>query len=153
MTDTEKDGAGKGSALATKDDSPLTSEHGRTEIADGVVAKIAGLASREVGGVHDLGGSAARKIGSVTQAVGIGDERTQGVAVEVGEKQAAVDLKIVIDYGESIPRVADSVRANIKKRIEAITGLEVTEVNIEVNDLYFPGDDEDQGASERTRVE
>jgi uncharacterized alkaline shock family protein YloU len=106
------------------------------------VTKVAGIAAREVPGVHALGGGAARAIGSVTQKVGLGDARTQGVSVEAGETEAAVDLTIVIDYGESIPRVADAVRDQIIKRVEGITGLKVIEVNITVNDLYFPGEDE-----------
>jgi uncharacterized alkaline shock family protein YloU len=78
----------------------------------------------------------------MTQRVGIGDERTQGVNVEVGEREAAVDLTVVIDYGESIPLVAQQVRDNVIKRIEGISGLSVTEVNVNVDDLYFPGDEE-----------
>jgi uncharacterized alkaline shock family protein YloU len=120
----------------------LHSELGQTTIGEGVVTRVAGLAAREVPGVHDLGGGAARAIGSVTQRVGLGDPRTQGVSVESGEREAAVDLTLVIDYGESIPRVAEAVRSQIIKRVEFITGLSVTEVNITVNDLYFPGDDE-----------
>jgi uncharacterized alkaline shock family protein YloU len=77
------------------------------------------------------------------------DERSQGVSVEVGEREAAVDLTIVVEYGESIPRVSQAVRDNVIKRIEGITGLSVTEVNIAVDDLYFPGDD----VAEPTRVE
>jgi uncharacterized alkaline shock family protein YloU len=61
--------------------------------------------------------------------------------VEVGEREAAVDLTLVIEYGESIPQVSDAVRENVIKRIEGITGLSVAEVNIAVNDLHFPGDD------------
>ena len=121
---------------------PLQTELGQTTIGEGVVTRVAGLAAREVPGVHDLGGSTARAIGSVTQKVGLSDARTQGVSVETGEKEAAIDLTLVIDYGESIPRVADAVRSQIIKRVEGITGLSVTEVNITVNDLYFPGDDE-----------
>jgi uncharacterized alkaline shock family protein YloU len=120
---------------------PLQTELGQTTIGEGVVSRVAGLAAREVPGVHDLGGGAARAIGSVTQKVGLGDVRTQGVSVETGEKEAAVDLTLVIDYGESIPRTADAVRSQVIKRVEGITGLSVTEVNITVNDLYFPGDD------------
>ena len=120
---------------------PLQSSRGQTTIGEGVVTKVAGLAAREVPGVHDLGGGAARAIGSVTQKVGLGDSMP-GVSVESGEKEAAVDLTIVIDYGESIPRVADAVRNQVIKRVEGITGLQVIEVNITVNDLYFPGDDE-----------
>ena len=120
----------------------LVSDRGQTTIGEGVVTKVAGLAAREVPGVHDLGGGAARAIGNVTQKVGLGDVTNPGVSVESGETEAAVDLTIVIDYGESIPRTADAVRSQIIKRVEGITGLTVTEVNITVNDLYFPGDDE-----------
>jgi len=125
------------------------SDGGSTNIADAVVTKIAGIAAREVPGVHDLGGGAARAMGSMTQRVGLGDERTQGVSVEVGEREAAVDLTLVVDYGESIPQVAEAIRSNIVKRVEGITGLSVTEVNISVNDLYFPGDD-DRSTEEQT---
>jgi uncharacterized alkaline shock family protein YloU len=122
----------------------LQSDRGQTTIGEGVVTKVAGLAAREVPGVHDLGGGTARAIGNVTQMVGLGDG-TPGVSVECGEKEAAVDLTIVIDYGESIPRVAEAVRNQVIKRVEGITGLQVIEVNITINDLYFPGDDEPAG--------
>jgi len=124
------------------DDGPLHSELGHTTIGEGVVTKVAGLAAREVRGVHDLGGTAARAVGSMTEKVGLGDAFNQGVSVESGETEAAVELSLVIDYGESIPRVADAVRSQVIKRVEGITGLTVIEVNITVNDLYFPGDDE-----------
>lgn len=120
---------------------PLQSERGNTTIADAVVTKVAGIAAREVRGVHELGGGVSRALGSVTQRVGIGDERSQGVSVEVGEREAAVDLTLIVDFGESIPRVSQAVRDNVVKRIEGITGLSVTEVNVVVNDLYFPGDE------------
>ena len=120
----------------------LQSERGNTTIADAVVTKVAGIATREVRGVHQLGGGVSRALGSVTQRVGIGDERSQGVSVEVGEREAAVDITVVLDFGESIPQVSEAIRENVIKRIEGITGLSATEVNVTVNDLYFPGDDE-----------
>lgn len=126
------------------DRGPLHSERGNTTIADAVVAKVAGIATREVAGVYDLGSGPARAMGAVTQRVGIGDDRSQGVTVEVGEHEAAVDLTVVIDYGESIPHVANSIRENVIKRLEGITGLRATEVNVTVNDLYFPGDEQQQ---------
>ena len=132
----------------------LSSELGSTTIADAVVTKIASIAAREVGGVHDLGGGTARTIGGITRSVGIGgiglDERMQGVGVEVGEREAAVDLTVVVEYGESIPEIAKTLRENITRRIEGMTGLTVTEVNVVVNDLYFPGD---EAAAEPARVE
>jgi uncharacterized alkaline shock family protein YloU len=128
------EGGAPGSALQTG--------RGQTTIDDVVVTKVAGVAAREVRGVHNLGGGVSRALGAVTQRVGVGDERTQGVSVEVGEREAAVDLTVVIDYGESIPHVSQAIRDNIIKRIEGITGLSVTEVNVTVNDLYFPGDEQ-----------
>lgn len=121
----------------------LQTEKGHTTIADPVVTKVAGIAAREVGGVHRLGGGVARALGAVAQRLPVGDTASQGVSVEVGEREAAVDLTVVVDYGESIPRVAQEVRDNVIRRIEGICGLSVTEVNVAVNDLYMPGDDED----------
>ncbi len=138
-------------AMSRRGNEPLSSELGSTTIADAVVTKIASIAAREVRGVHDLGGGTARAIGGMTRSVGIGvDERMQGVAVELGEREAAVDLTVVVEYGESIPQIAKTLRENITRRIEGMTGLKVTEVNIAVNDLYFPGD---ETAAEPARVE
>lgn len=136
-------GSGGGSALQT--------ERGATTIADVVVTKVAGIATREVPGVHDLGGGAQRAFGAVTRSVGIGDERSQGVAVDVGEREAAVDLTVVIDYGESVPDVTQKIRDNVIRRIEGICGLSVTEVNVAVNDLWFPGDDDQDGDESRVQ--
>jgi uncharacterized alkaline shock family protein YloU len=142
-----------GSALTRRGETTgvLQTDKGATTIADAVVTKVASIASREVGGVYELGGGAARAVGSVAQRVGLGDQRTQGVSVEVGEKEAAVDLTIVVEYGESIPKLTQQIRDNVTRRIEGITGLVVTEVNVTVNDLHFPGDD--QPDDELSRVQ
>jgi len=121
----------------------LQTEKGQTTIADPVVTKVAGIAAREVGGVYQLGGGVSRALGAVTQRLPGQDSSTQGVSVEVGEKEAAVDLTVVIEYGESIPRVAQQIRDNVVRRIEGICGLSVTEVNVAVNDLHLPSDDQD----------
>ena len=117
----------------------LDTEHGKTTIADVVVSKIAGIAAREVPGVHELvtqgvGGTMTGFAQRVTGA----DTRSQGVNVEVGDREAAIDLRLTVDYGVSIPQVAEAVRRNIMGRLEAMTGLIVKEVNIDVADLYFP---------------
>lgn len=125
----------------------LQTEKGQTTIADPVVTKVAGLAAREVGGVYQLGGGVSRALGAVTQRLPGQDSSTQGVSVEVGEKEAAVDLTVVVEYGESIPRVAQQIRENVVRRIEGITGLSVTEVNVAVNDLHLPSDDQDDEPS------
>jgi uncharacterized alkaline shock family protein YloU len=141
--------ASQGSGLARRGETAgvLQTEKGATTIADAVVTKVASIATREVGGVYELGGGAARAVGSVAQRVGIGDQRTQGVSVEVGEKEAAIDLTIVVEYGESIPKLSQQIRENVTRRIEGITGLVVTEVNVTVNDLHFPGDEQDDEPS------
>lgn len=159
MPETEKQSASSQSAgegaksteVAQRGSEPLSSDRGSTTIADSVVSKIAGIAVREVAGVYDVGGGAGRAVGSVTQRVGIGDSRTQGVSVEVGEREAAADVKVVVEYGESIPRVAKEIRDNVVRRVEGMTGLSVTEVNVEINDMHFPGDEDEDSDSSRVQ--
>lgn len=126
---------------------------GNTTISDSAVAKITGIAAREVPGVYAMGGGTARAFGAVRGMVG-GDKGniTQGVSVEVGERQAAVDLDIVVDYGVSIPDLASAVRRNTIEAVERMCGLEVTEVNIRVDDVHMPDDDK-QSPAEGSRVE
>ncbi|MFD6093294.1 Asp23/Gls24 family envelope stress response protein [Oerskovia sp. NPDC060338] len=127
--------------------SALASEHGSTTIADQVVAKIAGIATRNVKGVYAVGGGAARAFGAIREYIpGSGSDTTSGVHVEVGERQAAVDLDLVADYGVSIADLAQAVRRSVITSIERMTGLEVTEVNIDVNDVHLPDDDADAGS-------
>lgn len=136
----------QGTAVSRRggDGPTLESEKGQTTIADPVVTKVAGIAAREVDGVYQLGGGVARALGAVTNKLPVGGtSSSQGVSVEVGEKEAAVDLTVVVEYGESIPRVAQHIRDNVVRRIEGITGLSVTEVNVVVNDLHLPGDEQD----------
>lgn len=139
---------GAPSSLAkTANQEPLQTEHGRTSIANGVVQKIAGLAAREVSGVYALGGGAARALGSLRERIpGAQQSASQGVSVEVGETQVVVDLDVVTEYGVAISDVARAVRRNVISAVEGMTGLEVTEVNISVNDIHLPTDDDEQEA-------
>ena len=132
----------------------LASTQGTTTIADTVVAKVAGLATRQVYGVHAFGGGAARAFGALRERIpGATASVTQGVSVEVGERQAAVDLQILVEYGVSIADLARAVRKNVITAVEQITGLEVVEVNINVSDVHVPGDDEgDDTKTETGRV-
>lgn len=129
---------------ATSSGSELVSQHGTTSIADTVVRKIAGVATREVAGVHDLGGGASRTFGAIRERIpGASSNVSQGVSVEVGERQAAVDVEVVVEYGVAIAEVADTIRRNVMSAIERMTGLEVLEVNIAVDDIHFAGEDDD----------
>ncbi|MER6462698.1 Asp23/Gls24 family envelope stress response protein [Streptomyces sp. NPDC001228] len=126
---------------------------GRTTIADGVVAKIAGMAAREVPGIYNLGAGMARALGAMRERVpGGGGGVTRGVKVEVGERQAAVDLDVVVEYGVSIVDVAGGVRTNVISAVERMTGLEVVEVNVVVDDVHLPDDDEGQTEPDEGRV-
>ncbi|WP_278103707.1 Asp23/Gls24 family envelope stress response protein [Microbacterium proteolyticum] len=121
---------------------------GKTTIADSVVAKVAGIAAREVTGVYALGGGGARAFGAIRDAINATD-LTQGVKVEVGETQAAADLTIVVEYPAPIQEVADQVRARVAGAISRLVGLEVVEVNVDVNDIHIPGDDDDDSTPSR----
>lgn len=119
----------------------LQTEHGNTTIADMVVAKIVALATREVDGVYAMGAGTARMMGAVRQRVpGVRASDTQGVAVEVGARQAAADIDLVVEYGVSIPDLASAVRNNVINSVGRICGLEVTEVNVGIDDIHLPGD-------------
>lgn len=120
----------------------LASTQGATTIADQVVSKIAGIATREVSGVHAVGGGAARAIGNLRERIpGATTNRAQGISVEVGETQAAVDIDLVAEYGVAIADLAAAVRSNVISSVERMTGLQVTEVNVAVNDVHLPEDD------------
>lgn len=150
-------GTAKGADVATRGDSALVSSTGRTTIADTVVSKIAGIATREVQGVHAVGGGASRAIGALRERIpGASVNHSQGVSVEVGERQAAVDIDIVADYGVSIADLAAGIRRNVINAVERMTGLEVTEVNIVVHDIFLDdGSEDDDTAAEpaTTRVQ
>lgn len=125
-------------------DSELFTDQGWTSVADVVVSKIAGMAAREVSGVHDLGGGASRAIGALRERIPGGRVNVQqGISVEVGERQAAVDISIVAEYGVAIHELAEAIRRNIILSVEEMTGLEVTEVNVVVHDVHLPEDDDE----------
>ncbi|GAA3497107.1 Asp23/Gls24 family envelope stress response protein [Streptomyces albogriseolus] len=120
-------------------------DRGRTTIADGVVEKIAGMATRDVVGVHAMGSGISRTFGAMRERVPGGSKSpTRGVKAEVGEVQTALDLEIVVDYGVSIADVARDVRENVIAAVERMTGLEVVEVNIAVSDVKLPDEEEDE---------
>jgi uncharacterized alkaline shock family protein YloU len=126
--------------------SPLQTERGTTTIQDGVVSKVAGIAAQEVEGVRMGSGGASQAVGSIMSAVpGVGSgSESRGVSVEVGEVETAVDLNLIVEYGRTIHQIAEAVRTNVIRRVENLVGLRVTEVNITVNDIFFPQQEEEQ---------
>ena len=118
----------------------LSTQEGKITVAEGVVQKIAGMATREIAGVYSMGTSTTRAFGAIRQRIpgSSGPNVAQGVGVEVGETQAAIDLDIVIEYGASIADLGRSIQRNVKQSIERMTGLEVVEVNVAVDDVHLP---------------
>lgn len=135
------------SQRSTVDDSvrsPLVTDMGNTTIAENVVAKLTGIAAREVPGVFGMGNAARRAFDNFTDRIpGSQTNVSGGVSVEKGEKQTAIDLTIVVEYGTSIVDVAEAIRRNVIRAVEQGTGLQVVEVNIDVADVHLPEDDDD----------
>lgn len=132
----------------------LRTEAGTTRIADSVVAKIAGLAARDIPGVYSMGTGMARRVGQLKSLIPGGGttggaSAMQGVGVEVGEREAAIDLDLVTWYGQSIVEVSEAVRRNVTGQVEGMTGLKVVEVNIQIDDIHVEGQD----AKEPQRVQ
>ncbi len=140
----EKSAQPTSTSLTRREGTPsaLNTALGRTTIADGVVSKIAGMAAREIDGVHALGGGAARTIGALRDRIpGSKTNVSQGVTVEVGEEEAAVDVDIIAEYGIAIADLAAGIRRNVITAVERMTGMTVTEVNVSVLDVHLPTED------------
>lgn len=109
---------------------------GTVKIGDDVVAIIAGIAATEVKGVAGMSGGI---VGGITELVGK-KNLSKGVKVEVGEKEAAVDLYVIMEFGTRIPEIANEIQRNVKKAIESMTGLSVIEINVHVQGVAFPNE-------------
>lgn len=136
----------------TSERSPLQTERGTTTIRDAVVTSIAAKVLREVSDAEpEIGGRGTTLPGDNSPTMGelfnkvAGSGRgTRGVSVEVGEMQAAIDLTVTVPYGRSIPELAKTLRDTVIERVEGLTGLEVTEVNITVKDVSLPEQQQQQ---------
>jgi uncharacterized alkaline shock family protein YloU len=123
--------------------SPLQSDRGTTTIQPAVVTSIVGIAAQEVDGAQmshggrRLPGDSSPTVGEFLDSVSGGQGRSRGISVDVGETQAAVDLTMNVTYGRPIHKLTETVRQNVIRRVESLTGLAVTEVNITVNDVTF----------------
>lgn len=106
---------------------------GTIQIAPEVIEVIAGLATVEVQGVAGMSGGFA---GGIAELLGR-KNLSKGVKVEVGQREAAVDVSIVVEFGNRIPDVASSIQRNVKHAIESMTGLSVVEVNVHIHDVQF----------------
>lgn len=129
-------------------------DRGKTTIAAAVVQQIARISTSEVSGVYSMGGGMARTFGAIRERIpGASAAQTAGVVVEVGERQTAIDLEIVVEYGAALADLARALRRNVIGAVERMTGLEVVEVNIAVNDIHLPGEGEEEQEPAHARVE
>lgn len=158
QTGKQNDRAQQDAARAAQDDreqargeaprGPLQTDRGTTTLEDTVVAKIAGIAAREVPGVYDMGNAARRAFNAVTDRIPNAQTNvTGGISVEKGETQTAIDVTVVVEYGASIVDVGNAIRRNIIEQVEGTTGLQVVEVNVNVADVHLPDEDAVKPAS------
>lgn len=109
---------------------------GETTIEDEVVALIAAVAAREVEGVANLGKTSVRR--TLVERLGSGEGKAKGVEVEVGKREAIVDLALDVLYGFNIPNIISEVRKNVASRLLEIAGLVAKEINVRVVNIQFP---------------
>jgi uncharacterized alkaline shock family protein YloU len=121
---------------------------GEIQIAPEVIEVIAGLATVEVKGVAGMSGGFA---GDIAELLGR-KNLAKGVKVEVGQREAAVDVSVIIEYGNRIPEVATEIQRNIKRSIENMTGLNVIEVNVHIHDVIFKAAEKIEEAEVNHRV-
>lgn len=119
---------------------------GAVRIADEVVAVIAGISATEVEGIAGMSGGI---VGGITERLGL-KHLQRGVKVEVGEREAAIDLYVLVEYGSRIPEVAQRVQDRVKGAVESMTGLRVVEVNVHIQGVVF-GDPEKDPEGLRVR--
>ncbi|OUE26787.1 Alkaline shock protein 23 [Clavibacter michiganensis] len=130
---------------------PAALAEGDTVVTDGVVAKVAGLAVRDIPGVHALGGGAARVIGQLRDRIGQTD-LTQGISVETAEAGVSFQVTLVAEYGVPLQQVAADVRAAITDAVTELVGRPVTRVDVTIADIVLPGEGSDDEAVEAPAV-
>jgi len=129
----------------------LHTDHGDTEIAETVVQKLAGIAAREVPGVYALGSQVRRAFNAVTDRIpGSQTNVSGGVTVEKGERQTAIDISVILEYGATVVDVSQGIRNNIISSVERGTGLEVIEVNVSVTDVHLPEEDDEESSTSQS---
>lgn len=121
---------------------------GTIQIAPEVIEVIAGLATIEVKGVAGMSGGFT---GGIAELLGR-KNLSKGVKVEVGQREAAIDVSIIIEYGNKIPELSLEIQQNVKRSIEMMTGLHVVEVNVHIHDVYFKAAEKADADEQSVRV-
>ncbi|WP_274650489.1 Asp23/Gls24 family envelope stress response protein [Paenibacillus humicola] len=116
---------------------------GMIRISDDVVATIAGLAALETPGVAAMSGGISEGLAKRLS----GKNAQRGVSVEVGQLEAAIDLRIIVQYGIPIQEVCRQLQENVREAVENMTGLNVVEVNVKVEGVAFKDDELEEAAA------
>ena len=114
-------------------DEEIEQEVSKLSFADKVVAKISRIAVNRVDGILDMEASFFDSVSSVFQSSS--EQDTSGVDVEVGEKEAKVNMQIILEYGKSAPRIFEQIKKVVKENVKEMTGLDVVTVNVDVVDV------------------
>lgn len=141
---TEKNMTEKKKTNLTIDENSGDGVRGLITLSEDVVATIAGMAARQIEGIVSLGRS---------RLIPFGDDPRRGVEAQVGNKQAAFDIDIVIAYGIDIRAVAAKLRQAIADGVSRMAGREVVEVNINVVDIKLPEDEKPVEETPTPRVQ
>lgn len=115
------------------EENSILDDYGSVKISEEVVAIIAGIAATDVPEVAGMSGGI---VGGIAEILGR-KNLSKGVKVEVGEKEAAIDLYIIVEFGARIPEVAWNIQEKVKTAVQTMTGLSVIEVNIHVQGVNF----------------
>ena len=115
------------------------------QITEDVVSVIAGIAMKDIEGVAKLASGFAGGISETIEKKNLG----KGVKVEINEKEVKIDVNIIVEYGSRIPDVAFEIQNRVKKSVESMTGLKVSEVNVHVQGVKTEKDEEDDKETEK----
>lgn len=110
----------------------LEYEESKLIIEDKVVAKIARIAVNNVDGILEMKGNIADSIGSF---FGSNDSKNAGVNVEVGEREAKINLDVIIEYGKNARQIFNDIQRTVGSNVKEMTGLDVVTVNVDVVDV------------------
>jgi uncharacterized alkaline shock family protein YloU len=108
-------------------------QNGLIRISDDVVSTIAGLAALETSGIAAMSGGISEGLAKRLS----GKNVQRGVSVEVGQVEAAIDLRVIVNYGSRIQVVCRELQENVRESVENMTGLTVVEVNVKVEGVAF----------------
>lgn len=125
----------------------MSESQGHVKISDDVVATIAGLAALEIDGIAAMSGGISEGFAKKLS----GKQIQRGVSVEVGQLEAAIDLRVLVKYGTIIHEVCRSLQTHVKDAVQSMTGLNVVEVNIQVDGVIFEQEKEETTEVQRVR--